>query len=128
KRLRANQSLDFDDLIMRTIHLFERVPDVLAYYQRKFQYIHVDEYQDTNTAQYRLVNTIAERYQNLCVVGDSDQSIYRWRGADIGNILSFEKDYPQAKVIFLEQNYRSTQNILGAANVVIENNLSRKPK
>lgn len=128
KRLRNNHALDFDDLIMTTIHLLERVPDVLEYYQRKFQYIHVDEYQDTNLAQYKLTRMLAERYENLCVVGDSDQSIYRWRGADIQNILSFEKDYPNAKVILLEQNYRSTKNILEAANRVIENNLSRKPK
>lgn len=127
-RLRKNHSLDFDDLIMRTIQLFQRVPEVLTYYQRKFQYIHVDEYQDTNRAQYVLVNMLAKRFQNLCVVGDSDQSIYRWRGADIGNILSFEKDYPNAKTIFLEQNYRSSKRILQAANNVIENNKNRKPK
>jgi DNA helicase-2/ATP-dependent DNA helicase PcrA len=128
KRLLKNNALDFDDLIMTTIHLFERVPEVLEFYQRKFQYIHVDEYQDTNRAQYLLVKMMAERFQNLCVVGDSDQSIYRWRGADIANILSFEKDYPNAKVIMLEQNYRSTKNILKAANAVIENNRNRKPK
>jgi len=128
KRLRKNQALDFDDLIMMTIQLFKRVPDVLEYYQRKFQYIHVDEYQDTNRAQYLLVKMLASRFQNLCVVGDSDQSIYRWRGADIANILSFEKDYPNANVILLEQNYRSTKRILLAANKVIENNFSRKPK
>jgi DNA helicase-2/ATP-dependent DNA helicase PcrA len=128
KRLRKNQALDFDDLIMKTIQLFTRVPDVLDYYQRKFQYIHVDEYQDTNKAQYMLVKFLANRFKNLCVVGDSDQSIYRWRGADIANILSFEKDYPDAKVILLEQNYRSTKRILLAANKVIENNLTRKAK
>lgn len=128
KRLRKNQSLDFDDLIMTTIYLFQRVPDVLEYYQRKFQYIHVDEYQDTNKAQYLLVKLLASRFQNLCVVGDSDQSIYRWRGADISNILSFEKDYPNAHVILLEQNYRSTKRILQAANEVIKNNYNRKPK
>ncbi|MGI2729492.1 DNA helicase PcrA [Bacillus cytotoxicus] len=128
KRLLKNNSLDFDDLIMTTIHLFERVPEVLEFYQRKFQYIHVDEYQDTNRAQYMLVNKLAARFKNLCVVGDSDQSIYRWRGADISNILSFEKDYENAKVILLEQNYRSTKNILNAANAVIENNINRKPK
>ncbi|WP_374724384.1 DNA helicase PcrA [Calidifontibacillus erzurumensis] len=127
-RLKKNQSLDFDDLIMMTIHLFNRVPEVLEFYQRKFQYIHVDEYQDTNRAQYILVKKLAERFKNLCVVGDSDQSIYRWRGADIANILSFEKDYPEAKVILLEQNYRSTKRILDAANKVIENNANRKPK
>jgi DNA helicase II / ATP-dependent DNA helicase PcrA len=128
KTLRRNQSLDFDDLIMQTIQLFDRVPEVLQYYQRRFQYIHVDEYQDTNHAQYRLVNQLASRYKNLCVVGDSDQSIYRWRGADIANILSFEKDYPNAKVVMLEQNYRSTKTILDAANKVIGNNTGRKPK
>lgn len=128
KRLLKNQALDFDDLIMTTIHLFSRVPEVLGYYQRKFQYIHVDEYQDTNKAQYLLVQMLADRFKNLCVVGDSDQSIYRWRGADIANILSFEKDYTGAKVILLEQNYRSSQRILKAANKVIENNINRKAK
>lgn len=128
KRLRRNEALDFDDLIMMTIQLFERVPDVLAHYQRKFQYIHVDEYQDTNRAQYMLVNMLADRFKNICVVGDSDQSIYRWRGADIANILSFEKDYSNATVILLEQNYRSTKRILQAANEVIANNSNRKPK
>ena len=128
KKLLKNQALDFDDLIMSTIQLFKRVPEVLEYYQRKFQYIHVDEYQDTNRAQYMLVKMLAARFQNLCVVGDSDQSIYRWRGADIANILSFEKDYPNANVILLEQNYRSTKRILQAANEVIKNNVNRKPK
>ncbi|GEL06180.1 DNA helicase PcrA [Rummeliibacillus stabekisii] len=128
KRLRKNQSCDFDDLIMLTIRLFEEVPEVLEYYQNRFQYIHVDEYQDTNKSQYLLVKMLAKRFKNLCVVGDSDQSIYRWRGADIQNILSFEKDYPNAKVIMLEQNYRSTSRILQAANDVIENNTSRYPK
>lgn len=98
---------------MTTIQLFKRVPEVLTYYQRKFQYIHVDEYQDTNHAQYMLVRLLGARFENVCVVGDSDQSIYRWRGADITNILSFEKDYPKAKTILLEQNYRSTKTILG---------------
>ncbi|MGG2094024.1 DNA helicase PcrA [Bacillus sp. S13(2024)] len=128
KRLLKNNALDFDDLIMTTIQLFERIPEVLEFYQRKFQYIHVDEYQDTNRAQYILVNKLAARFKNLCVVGDSDQSIYRWRGADISNILSFEKDYENAQVILLEQNYRSTQSILNAANAVIENNMNRRPK
>jgi DNA helicase II / ATP-dependent DNA helicase PcrA len=128
RRLRKNNALDFDDLIMTTITLFMRVPEVLEFYQRKFQYIHVDEYQDTNRAQYMLVKLLAQRFQNLCVVGDSDQSIYRWRGADIANILSFEKDYPRASVILLEQNYRSTKKILLAANMVIQNNMNRKPK
>ena len=128
KRLRTNQSLDFDDLIMKTIKLFEEHPDVLEYYQNKFQYIHVDEYQDTNKSQYLLVKNLARKFRNLCVVGDSDQSIYRWRGADISNILSFEKDYKDARVIMLEQNYRSTKTILRAANEVIERNKSRYPK
>ena len=128
KRLRQNQSMDFDDLIMMTLVLFERVPDVLEFYQNKFQYIHVDEYQDTNNAQYRLVNMLANKFKNLCVVGDSDQSIYRWRGADISNILSFEKDYKNAEMIMLEQNYRSTKRILQAANDVIMNNQSRYDK
>lgn len=126
--LRRNHSFDFDDLIMQTIHLFERVPEVLQYYQYRFQYIHVDEYQDTNHAQYYLVKMLAARYKNLCVVGDSDQSIYAWRGANIQNILSFEKDYDHAKVILLEQNYRSTKSILDAANHIIENNPRRRPK
>src|SRR5699024_8577454 len=128
KMIRSNQSLDFDDLIMQTVHLFNRVPEVLSYYQRRFQYIHVDEYQDTNHAQYVLVNQLASRYENICVVGDSDQSIYRWRGANIENILNFEQDYLTAEVILLEQNYRSTQTILSAANEVIGNNPNRKPK
>ena len=120
RQLSRNAALDFDDLIMTTITLFERVPDVLEYYQNKFQYIHVDEYQDTNRAQYTLVQLLARKFKNLCVVGDSDQSIYGWRGADIQNILSFEEDYPNAKTIFLEQNYRSTKVILNAANEVIK--------
>ncbi|MBP1965861.1 DNA helicase PcrA [Paenibacillus aceris] len=128
KKLRSNNSLDFDDLIMATIHLFNEVPEVLDYYQNKFQYIHVDEYQDTNRAQYMLCQMIAAKHKRICVVGDSDQSIYRWRGADITNILNFEKDYPDATSILLEQNYRSTSNILTAANKVIANNTGRKPK
>lgn len=105
---------------MMTIELFQQVPEVLEFYQRKFQYIHVDEYQDTNKAQYTLVKLMAARFQNICVVGDSDQSIYGWRGADISNILDFEKDYPKSTTIVLEQNYRSTKRILAAANGVIE--------
>ncbi|QBP40115.1 DNA helicase PcrA [Paenisporosarcina antarctica] len=128
KRLRKNQSLDFDDLIMTTLTLFKRVPEVLEFYQNKFHYIHVDEYQDTNKAQYEVVQMLAKKFNNLCVVGDSDQSIYRWRGADIQNIMSFEKDYPKAQVIMLEQNYRSTKHILKAANDVIGNNTGRFPK
>src|SRR5699024_1575161 len=128
KTLRKNQSLDFDDLIMETIHLFKRVPEVLEYYGRRFQYIHVDEDQDTNHAQYYLVIQLAHRFQNLCFVGDSDQSIYRWRGADIMNILSFEKDYASTRKIMLEQDTRSTKAILDAANHVIEHNTGRKLK
>ena len=128
KKLKTNNSLDFDDLIMKTIELFEKEPDVLKFYQNKFQYIHVDEYQDTNRAQYVLCRMIADEHHNICVVGDSDQSIYKWRGADISNILNFERDYPEAKVVLLEQNYRSTKNILDAANGVISHNVGRKPK
>lgn len=128
EKLRKNNALDFDDLIMKTIELFDKAPDVLEFYQRKFQYIHVDEYQDTNHAQYVLIKKLSELHKNICVVGDSDQSIYKWRGADIGNILSFEHDYPDAKVILLEQNYRSTKTILQAANEVIANNKNRKEK
>ena len=123
-----NSALDFDDLIMLTIELFEKHKDVLSYYQNKFQYIHVDEYQDTNHAQYKLVKMLAEQFRNICVVGDSDQSIYKFRGADISNILNFESDYPDAKVVMLEENYRSREIILDAANKVIENNTERKPK
>ncbi|MFR9710648.1 DNA helicase PcrA [Paenibacillus sp. MB22_1] len=128
RQLRQNNSLDFDDLIMKTIELFKAAPDVLDFYQKKFQYIHVDEYQDTNRAQYMLCRMLADKHHRICVVGDSDQSIYRWRGADISNILNFEKDYPEAKTILLEQNYRSTSTILNAANEVIGHNTGRKPK
>lgn len=128
KELEANQTLDFDDLIMKTIELFKIDPATLAYYQDKFNYIHVDEYQDTNDAQYQLVHQLAVKYKNLCVVGDADQSIYGWRGANMNNILNFEKDYPTAQTIMLEQNYRSTQTILDAANQVIANNVNRKDK
>nr|WP_211089417.1 DNA helicase PcrA [Secundilactobacillus angelensis] len=126
--LQRNQAMDFDDLIMLTIELFKQHKDVLAEYQKKFQYIHVDEYQDTNDAQYTLVNLLAKEHHNLCVVGDSDQSIYGWRGANIENIMNFEKDYPDAHVVMLEQNYRSTKTILDAANQVIKNNGYRKDK
>ncbi|MGF9711220.1 DNA helicase PcrA [Paenibacillus naphthalenovorans] len=128
KKLKSNNSLDFDDLIIKTIELFQQMPEVLDFYQNKFQYIHVDEYQDTNRAQYMLCRLLASKHQRICVVGDSDQSIYRWRGADISNILDFEKDYPNATTILLEQNYRSTSTILNAANKVIANNLGRKRK
>ncbi|WP_217562189.1 DNA helicase PcrA [Paenibacillus sp. GbtcB18] len=128
KKLKSNNSLDFDDLIMATIQLFTDVPEVLDFYQNKFRFIHVDEYQDTNRAQYMLCQMLADKSKNLCVVGDSDQSIYRWRGADITNILNFEEDYPNATTILLEQNYRSTSTILQAANKVIGNNTGRKAK
>lgn len=126
--LRKAEAMDFDDLIMQTLRLFDNNPDVLTYYQGKFQYIHVDEYQDTNHAQYQLVKLMAQRFKNICVVGDADQSIYGWRGADMQNILDFEKDYPDAKVVLLEENYRSTKTILQAANNVIKNNVNRRPK
>lgn len=128
RKLKSNNSLDFDDLIMKTIELFKEVPEVLDFYQNKFLYIHVDEYQDTNRAQYMLCRMLADKHHRICVVGDSDQSIYRWRGADITNILNFEQDYPEATTILLEQNYRSTGNILKAANQVISQNRGRKPK
>ena len=126
--LRQNNSLDFDDLIKLTVELFEANPNVLEYYQEKLQYILVDEYQDTNRGQYLLVHALAQNHQNICVVGDDDQSIYSWRGADINNILDFEKDYRGTKVLRLEQNYRSTKNILEAAYHVIRNNQKRKEK
>lgn len=128
EELRRSEAMDFDDLIMMTLHLFDKNPDVLAYYQQRYQYIHVDEYQDTNHAQYQLVKLLASRFKNICVVGDADQSIYGWRGADMQNILDFEKDYPEAKVVLLEENYRSTKKILQAANDVIKNNRNRRPK
>lgn len=128
KALQQNQAMDFDDLIMLTIRLFKENADVLENYQDKFQYIHVDEYQDTNDAQYTLVNLLAQKNQNLCVVGDADQSIYGWRGANMENIMNFERDYPDAHVTMLEQNYRSTKTILDAANEVIQNNDNRRDK
>lgn len=126
--LKKNNALDFDDLIVRTVELFKGCPDVLENYQNRFQYIMVDEYQDTNTAQFELIRLLAQRGRNLCVVGDDDQSIYKFRGANIRNILDFEQVYPDAEVIRLEQNYRSTQNILDSANAVIGNNTRRKQK
>ena len=126
--LKKNNAMDFDDLLVQTVKLFQQFPEVLDYYQEQFRYIMVDEYQDTNTAQFKFVSLLAEKYKNLCVVGDDDQSIYRFRGANIGNILGFEKVFPEAKVVRLEQNYRSTQNILNAANEVIANNTERKEK
>lgn len=128
KELRQSEAMDFDDLIMLTLRLFDQNPDVLTYYQQRYQYVHVDEYQDTNHAQYQLVKLLASRFKNICVVGDADQSIYGWRGADMQNILDFEKDYPEAKVVLLEENYRSTKTILQAANEVIRNNRNRRPK
>lgn len=128
QRLRAANALDFDDLLVKTLQLFVEHPPVLEYYQGRFQYVHVDEYQDTNYAQYQLVRLITRESRNLCVVGDDDQSIYGWRGADIRNILDFEKDFPDATVIKLEQNYRSTANILDAANQIIAHNEGRKEK
>ena len=126
--IRKNNALDFDDLIVKTVELFEKCGAVLEYYQERFKYIMVDEYQDTNTAQFKFISLLAQRYQNLCVVGDDDQSIYKFRGANIGNILGFEHVFPDARVIRLEQNYRSTRNILNAANQVIANNTERKAK
>ncbi|WP_179396324.1 DNA helicase PcrA [Lacticaseibacillus absianus] len=128
RRLRADQAMDFDDLIMQTIVLFQQNPETLKFYQNKFQYIHVDEYQDTNEAQYQLVHMLGEGYRNVCVVGDADQSIYGWRGANMQNILDFKQDYPDAQVVMLEQNYRSTKTILDAANAVIKNNKTRQVK
>lgn len=128
RQLKGNNALDFDDLLMKTVELFQNCPEVLEYYQERFRYIMVDEYQDTNTAQFKLVSLLAAKYRNLCVVGDDDQSIYRFRGANIGNILNFEEFFPEAHTVKLEQNYRSTQNILNAANSVISNNKGRKEK
>ena len=128
KTLADNNAMDFDDLIMKTVELFRKEPEVLNGYQDRFRYIHVDEYQDTNNAQFELVRLLAEKYRNLCVVGDDDQSIYRFRGANIRNILDFEREYPDSAVVYLEQNYRSTGNILKAANAVIHNNIARKDK
>ena len=128
RRKHAAGALDFDDLITETVQLFQLHPEVLEHYQERFRYILVDEYQDTNRAQYELVNLLAARYRNVCVVGDADQGVYSWRGATIKNILDFERDYPDAAVFLMEQNYRSTQNILGIANALIEHNVQRKPK
>lgn len=128
KRLKNANALDFDDLIVKTLQLFVEHPDILSYYQNRFSYVHVDEYQDTNRAQYLLVKMISEKSRNICVVGDDDQSIYGWRGADIRNILDFETDYKEATIIKLEQNYRSTRYILDAANEIIKNNAERREK
>ena len=128
KTLKSNNALDFDDLLVKTVQLLETQPDVLDYYQERFRYIMVDEYQDTNTVQFKLISILAGKYKNLCVVGDDDQSIYKFRGANIKNILNFEQEFEDAKVIKLEQNYRSTSNILDAANAVISHNVGRKDK
>lgn len=128
KQMRANNALDFDDLLVKTVQLFQTQADVLEYYQDRFRYIMVDEYQDTNTVQFRLIQILSSKYRNLCVVGDDDQSIYKFRGANIKNILNFEEEFPDAVVIKLEQNYRSTSNILDAANAVIRHNMGRKDK
>ena len=128
KQLRSNNALDFDDLLVKTVQLLQTQPDILEYYQERFRYIMVDEYQDTNTVQFKLISILAKKYRNLCVVGDDDQSIYKFRGANIKNILNFEHVFEDARVIKLEQNYRSTENILNAANGVIRNNYGRKDK
>ena len=128
RQLKSSNALDFDDLIMKTVELFQANSDILNEYQERFRYIMVDEYQDTNTAQFKLVSLLAAKYRNLCVVGDDDQSIYKFRGANIQNILGFEKTFPDATVIKLEQNYRSTQNILNAANTVIAHNKDEKKR
>ena len=128
KRLRQSNAMDFDDLLLNTIRLLENNPGVLESLQDRFKYLLVDEYQDTNRAQYRVVNMLAKKYKNLCVVGDDAQSIYRWRGADIKNILDFERDYPEATTVRLEQNYRSTKVILSAADNVIKNNAKQLKK
>ncbi|HXH83580.1 MAG TPA: UvrD-helicase domain-containing protein, partial [Candidatus Tectomicrobia bacterium] len=128
KRLRETGGVDFDDLLLRTVRLLTEVPDVLAWYRGLWRHLLVDEYQDTNRAQYRIVHALAAEHRNVCVVGDGDQSVYRWRGADLRNILEFEEDFPGARVIRLEQNYRSTKRILALASAVIAHNVQRKPK
>ena len=128
KHLESNNALDFDDLLFKVVHLFKNFPEVLERYQDKFKYILIDEYQDTNHAQYTITQLLAQRFGNICATGDPDQSIYGWRGANIRNILNFEEDYPETKTVCLEQNYRSTKNILHVASEVIKNNISRKPK
>lgn len=126
--LQRNNAVDFDDMLLLCVKLFEKNPELLQHYQEKFKYVLVDEYQDTNKPQYTLIHMLAAKYKNICVVGDSDQNIYSWRGADITNILSFESDYPNASIVLLEQNYRSTKNIIAAANSLIKNNTQRKDK
>jgi DNA helicase II / ATP-dependent DNA helicase PcrA len=128
RRLREAGALDFDDIIMETVRLFRELPEVLEHYQERFRYVLIDEYQDTNRAQYHLVNLLAAKHRNICVVGDADQGVYSWRGATIKNLLEFENDYPEAAIFVMEQNYRSTQSILELANALIEHNIQRKPK
>ena len=128
KELRKANALDFDDLLLEAVRLLKSAPQVREYYNRRFQYFLIDEYQDTNRPQYELMRMLAGERHNVCAVGDEDQSIYSWRGADIRNILEFEQDFPEAKIIRLEQNYRSTQNILQAASAVVANNIRRKGK
>ena len=128
RQLKSNNAMDFDDLLVNALHVLRDNPDILAQYQNRFRYIMVDEYQDTNHIQYEIIRMMAQAHQNICVVGDDDQCIYQWRGADIRNILDFEKDFPKAKVVKLEQNYRSSGNILAAAHSVIKNNRGRKTK
>jgi DNA helicase II / ATP-dependent DNA helicase PcrA len=128
RRLQSAGALDFDDLILRTVRLFQEHPEVLEHYQERFRYIHIDEYQDTNRAQYHLVNLLAAKHRNVCVVGDADQGIYSWRGATIQNLLDFEHDFPDAREFILDQNYRSTRTILEVANALIDHNVQRKPK
>ena len=128
KELRKNAAFDFDDLLIQTVMMFRNRPDILERYQDRFKYVLVDEYQDTNACQYHLIKSLGSKHRNVCATGDPDQSIYGWRGADVRNILSFEKDFPEAKIVKLEQNYRSTKMILKAADAVIENNVERKPK
>src|SRR5204863_3241840 len=128
KALKESNALDFDDLLLKTVELFEQSERVRTKYAEQFRFVMVDEYQDTNRPQYLLIRRLAEVHRNLCVVGDPDQSIYKWRGADLKNILDFESDFPEAKVVKLERNYRSTQNILDAATAVIQQNRNRKDK
>src|SRR4029434_8693717 len=128
ERLHANNALDFDDLMIKTVRLLREVPEVREKYNNKFKYILVDEYQDTNSLQFNLISLLTEKQQNICVVGDEDQSIYKWRGADISNILNFEKQFPNTRTIRLEQNYRSTQTILDVAGAVVKHNIERKGK
>src|SRR3712207_151467 len=128
ERLVSNNALDFDDLLIKTVRLLRKREDVRAHYNERFRYILVDEYQDTNSLQFALIRFLTERQQNVCVVGDENQSVYRWRGADISNILNFEQHYPEAKIIKLEENYRSTQTILDAASAIIKHNTERRDK